>query len=150
MGDEDWKRFFALMGSVLALKEKRPTVPGTPADKAQLIGELRQLIKHLRIETVLGGWNAAVNIMTPKMKDAHAFLLILDLKEMMIRVKGFELEELPAASEECLQVEKENTNNPDIQAVLVSVSSIAALRSAYPNYYLDTTTFVNEVRKAIA
>ncbi len=37
-GNGEWDRFFALMGSVLALEEGRPTVPGTPVALAELSG----------------------------------------------------------------------------------------------------------------
>ena len=34
-GEADWLRFFALMGSALALREKTPLVPGTPTTRAK-------------------------------------------------------------------------------------------------------------------
>lgn len=38
--------------------------------------------------------------------------------------------------------------NTDV--VLVSVESLAALRRAYPNYFLDTEVFLDIVRAAVA
>ena len=48
-----------------------------------------------------------------------------------------------------MSIEKVNISNPGIQAVLVSVDSVAGLRSAYPNYYLDTRAFLKVVRDTI-
>lgn len=150
IGDDDWKRFFALMGSAIALREERPPVPGTPEAKLELVEELRTLTLQLRIEAVLSGWSQAVQMAGNWPMDAKAFLLVLDAREKRVQVQGFRNNELARADEEYLNVEKANKDNPDVQAVLVSVDSISALQSAYPNYYLDTSAFLEAVRLAIA
>ena len=38
---------------------------------------------------------------------------------------------------------KASESSQDIQAVLVSTGTISSLRRAYPNYFLDTTQFIN-------
>jgi len=149
IGDDRWKRFFALMGTAMAFRERRPIVPQTPALKAELVDELKHLSVNLKVEDILQGWNTAVNL-TGKTKDAHAFLLVLDVKERTISVKGFRQNELPEASEEYLQAEEQNKDKPQLQTVLVSVDSLEALRTAYPNYYLDTTAFIQAMRQAIS
>ena len=37
IGDAEWKRFFALMGSAIARREQRPVVPGTPENEYELL-----------------------------------------------------------------------------------------------------------------
>ena len=37
--------------------------------------------------------------------------------------------------------EKNSADDPAIQVVQVSVEQMQALKTAYPNYYLDTTKF---------
>ena len=39
--------------------------------------------------------------------------------------------------------------NSSMQVVLVSVESIATLRRAYPNYFLDTNIFADVVKKVL-
>ena len=39
---------------------------------------------------------------------------------------------------------------PEADVVLVSVDSMAALRRAYPNYFLDTRAFLEAVKAAVA
>jgi hypothetical protein len=51
------------------------------------------------------------------------------------------------ATRDYLNVEKSLTGNND--AVLVSVESVASLRRAYPNYFLDTHRFVEVVNQAL-
>jgi ppGpp synthetase/RelA/SpoT-type nucleotidyltranferase len=149
IGTDSWKRFFALMGSAIAIREGRYLVPGAPVNHGELVRELRVLSDELKIEDVLAGWSAAVKILAPNGANASAFLLVLDQNARTIQVTGFGQKELERASEEYLKVEKENTDSRMVQAVLVSVASLDALRSAYPNYYLDTTAFLNAVRQAI-
>ncbi len=60
IGEESWKRFFALMGSVLALKEGKPTIPGTPLVEDETKRELKELYSKERMETTLWGMNIAV------------------------------------------------------------------------------------------
>jgi hypothetical protein len=40
VGEADWLRFFALMGSALALRERTTLVPGTPTKRPELMEEL--------------------------------------------------------------------------------------------------------------
>ena len=150
IGSDTWKRFFALVGSAFALKERRSFVPGTPNNKVELVAELKRITRELKIFAVLRGYSAAVSMVTPESKDDHIFLLVLDMKAWTIRITGFSKKELVKASEKYLEEEKAHVDDPDISVVLVSVESLHSLRSAYPNYYLDTKEFLNAVRKAIS
>jgi hypothetical protein len=42
LGEEEWLRFFALMGSVIAFRDNTAPVPNTPADRSELLTELRR------------------------------------------------------------------------------------------------------------
>jgi hypothetical protein len=151
IGDASWKRFFALMGSAVANREKRARVPGTPALRAELIEELREVTRQLKADTVLEGLMAGTELVRTGRQDAQAFLLELDPTNRRVRATGYGQEELPKASDDYLAVEKKIAGSPEgIQAVLVSVDSIAALRKAFPNYYLDARAFVEAVRQAIS
>src|ERR1041385_4384880 len=112
VGDAEWKRFFALMGSAIALREDRPLVPETPEDEDALVDELRTLALQLRIEAVLSGWSQAVLIAGDWPMDAQAFLLVLDAKTKKVVVQGYRKNEMEKADEEYLKVEKENKDNP--------------------------------------
>lgn len=149
-GEAEWRRFFALMSSAIALREKRPLVPGTPTDKTKLIEELRELAQKLRVQTMLAGWSYALRRLPAKnVTDAVAFLVVLDTAAYTLTTTGFRKEELSKASEAYLAVEKANASIPSTQAVLVSLDSVHAIRSAYPNYYLDTTAFIAALNFAI-
>lgn len=149
IGDPDWRRFFALMGSAMAIKERRPVVPNTPTSRKELLRELRTVSKSISAERILSQLSETVRVIEgEKMKRGAAeYLLVLDSRAKSIHIKSFSKDQLPLLEEDYLSMEKEA--NPDIQVVQVSVEDIAALRTAYPNYYLDTRAFVKELQIAL-
>lgn len=84
------------------------------------------------------------------MADAHFFLLALDPAADTITIGGFRKNELDLATATYLQVERALNAASGAEAVLVSVDSIAALKRAYPNYFLDTQAFLLAVRRALS
>jgi ppGpp synthetase/RelA/SpoT-type nucleotidyltranferase len=149
-GDPDWLRFFSLMGSAIALRERRPLVPGTPPDSKELVREIRELSQKLLVEDNLRGWGvAAQKLMAGASEEAVVFLLVLDSSLKTVEVTPFTPEQLKEASDAYIKVEKETENSPEIQTVLVSVESVEALRAAYPNYFLDTGAFIQVMKQAI-
>ncbi len=150
-GDEEWLRFFALMGSELAKRERTPPVPGTPEDAAELRAELRELTRQLDVANRLQMYGAVIKyIDSPDVRGARYFLLHLDPEANRVRLTAYRAEESEKASNEYLAVERAIAEAPGAEAVLVSVQSLTALRRAYPNYFLDTTEFLKALAKAIA
>ncbi|MBC7933308.1 MAG: RelA/SpoT domain-containing protein [Rubrivivax sp.] len=149
LGTPPWKRFFALMGSAIALREGCPTIPNTPTDKAELVSEIRHLYNELQVDMVLMGITATVEMLGIEL-GAQAYLLVLDAKKKTLEVTGYKQNELANASQQYLLIEEKYSDDPSVQAVLVSVDSLAMLQSAYPNYYLDTTAFLEAVHLAIS
>jgi hypothetical protein len=150
-GEAEWLRFFALMGSAIALREKCPPVPDTPTNERELVDELREHNRELDVEGRLTAYQAALSI--PRhlgMRGARYYLLQLDPVGRTIKVTGYKLGELEEASRDYSSVERTIRDKPGPDAVLVSVESIAALRRAYPNYFLDTRAFLNEVRRVVS
>jgi hypothetical protein len=153
-GDENWRRFFALMGSAIARLEKRPIVPGTPDDSEKLIRELGRLSDELKIHSVMQRWSDVTKITDDQSlfsKKARVFLVTLSTKESKwnVQVRPFETSQTERASEEYLRAEKENVNKRNVQVALVSVKSIDTLRQAYPNYYMDTSQFLKALQRIL-
>jgi hypothetical protein len=152
LGEEQWLRFFAVMGSVLALREGADAlVPGTPTDKASLIKELRAVSKQLNVADTLNMFGEALNVgEQASVKGAHFFLLKLEPSQQRMTVTGFSRKHLDEASKRYLEVEKEIADIPGADAVLVSVDSLTSLKRAYPNYFLDTKVFLEELDFALS
>jgi len=150
-GDQQWRRFFALIGSAIAKREGKPIVPGTPENEDTLKQELREAIQDLSALTVLNGWMAAVQRLPVVAKaGAQVFLLVLNTEQKTLEIVPFADEEGARASEQYLQAEKKIQVARNAQAVLVSVKSIRGLQAAYPNYFADTSAFIQVVERETA
>ena len=149
IGTDEWKRFFVLMGSAIAFREKRPLVPGTPTSRKEVANELRKVATELRVVHVLTSFGNVTQY-TSNVSEAAAFLLELDPETVTTKVTGFRKTDLQDANEQYLKAEERIKDKSGAQAVLVSVESLSSLREAFPNYYLDTKVFVQALRQAIA
>lgn len=150
-GEEDWLRFFALMGTALAIMEGTAPVPDTPICADDLIKELKDAAHALDAVGRLKAYGTAPQILeSPASKKNHFFLLELDAAEMKLEIRGYKNNQILNAAEEYLKAERRfSQEGAGGDAVLVSVDSLASLRRAYPNYYLDTNMFVGLVEKAL-
>jgi hypothetical protein len=150
-GQRDWLRFFALMGCAIAHRERTALVPGTPADKGDLIGELQRYAAELDVVRQLQAYTVTLQAVgDSKLRGAHYYLLRLDPKTVQVTVWGYKARDLESASEHYLRIEREISDQPGADAVLVSVESLAALKRAYPNYFFDTAAFTAALSEALA
>lgn len=147
-GADEWLRFFALMSSALALREGTPLVPNTPHDPSELAKELRSSVKKLRVTERLITYGKAIRIMEEHAPpDATFYLLELDTAANLLTVRSHT--DTATASEQYSALERAVEGDQAKDVVLVRADSLAALRRAYPNYFLDTTAFVAAVNEAI-
>ncbi len=150
IGSDQWKRFFALVSSSIAITEKQPTVPETPSTMEEISPELRTLYTSLKVNNVLSGWAAITKFTAEDSHDdvraAAMYLLVLDPSTFATTLYLYASDKAATANAHYAQIEKDN---PELQAVLVSVDSVSALRTAYPNYFLDTTAFLRIVEEAV-
>ena len=144
MGQDSWKRFFALVASAFASTEKKPLVPDTPTDMTELKRELKGFSREL---TLLEGFQKATEVI--QNKNGHIFLVKLDSEKRLVNTRGYQQELMLNAQNDYLELEKSIKGKPQMQAVLVSVESFKALKKAYPNYFLDITVFVGLLKKWI-
>ena len=143
-GSQDWRRFFALMSSVFAIREGCLTVPGTPSNLEELYTEIRRLDETHHMAATFSGYRA-IFPQVEKQRDAKYFLVRLDPINRLVRVKGFKKNESQEANRRYTEAEQAIEKDSAVRVVLVSVSSIASLQRAYPNYFLDTDAFLSEV-----
>lgn len=152
LGEKEWLRFFALMGSAIADREGTAAVPNTPPNKRELIKELKDVTERLNVEKRLQAYGEALETALPSAsaQNAHYFLLQLDTKASQLTVTSFNFTEVVKAHDSYWETERALADNPDADAVLVSVESLASLRRAYPNYFADTNAFIEALRHALA
>jgi len=152
-GDKDWLRFFALMGTAIALREKCVPVPDTLSPDRKLADELQYYVQKLDVLNQLASYQTALRI-TPKLlgypdrRRRHYFILRFDPDEKSIVVTGYKKNEVEQASRDYQNMERTSFGQSGPNVVLVSVDRAAQLRRAYPNFFLDTSLFLDEVRQA--
>lgn len=143
-------RFFALMSSVVALREETPLVPNTPTDEMEIINELRICDEELQIsEHLLAFEGVTAQVEALRDRRIRIAVLELNLDTQSVRGHGFSANELEDAAETYRTMEERNRRNPRVDVVLISTDSLTALRQAYPNYFADIREFRHMVREII-
>jgi len=148
-GPQDWLEFFALVGTVFAIIEKSPRVPGFESlSEQEIYKKVAVDAKNLKVIDSLQAFNVVADRIKGKPGSYHLLLLDLDIKTVSFNSYG--QKDFEAANKEySAQEQNIKNNNRNAQVVLVSTSSVDALKKAYPNYFLDTVEFIKELKKII-
>lgn len=134
------------MGTVHALEEGCPIVPGTPAARADLRAELRDLVTRLDARKVLAG--LAVEIEAAAEAEGVGWtLLTLDAATRRLALRRYPVSRIEEAQQEYLKLEERHEGDPAVQVCLVSTDSADSLRRAYPNYFLDVGLFADSLHR---
>jgi hypothetical protein len=147
-GNQEWGSFMAMVSSAFAQHEGKSTVPGVTADRARLLADVRGLNARLNARNTL---EQLVGI-APQLGQQRAAFYLLELHpdQHQTHVTPFRrVSDLPKAAAMYAEVEQRlkaaSNAEPGANAVLVSVESVDQLRSAYPNYFLDATSFLSQL-----
>lgn len=150
LGEQEWLRFFALMSSEFARDEGTAIVPGTPDSITEHQEQLARLVEQLSVIERLSAYGSALSQNSISPNRGKYFLLQLDIPGKNLTITAFRdtisANEAFDAAESASGADLDASTTQD--AVLVSVDSITGLRNAYPNYFLDTTEFIERVRIA--
>ncbi len=145
-GSEDVLRFFVLVSSLFAMREQCVVVPGTLNDKNELISEIEEINDRIHVIDMLQGIRVAINADEQIHMDKRGYyILTLNYEDQTIRISYFNPSETEKANDTYNFIEQKNEGKP-IDSVLVRASSLSAVRSAYPNYFLDIGEFVRLVK----
>ena len=149
-GTKKWKRFFQLMGTAIAYKEDCNLIPNMPTFESGLGDTLKDYVRTLDVFDSLRGFESALKQL-PNFKlssSDHYYLMVLDPYTKELQLYGYPKDEQLKAYTEYAMMEDES-REAGKNVVLVSVDSVAELKKAYPNYFLDTTLFLDLVDWAI-
>lgn len=150
-GEELWKRFFFLVGEILAsvegtsnsLTSKKALVEGR-REAAALASQLRVINLLTNMQHVLEGYSTFEG-----KRDAELFLLELDSQKREVNYRGYANADFKQASSDYSEAERAHQNKDDIHVVLVSVESLDELKSAYPSFFLDSTGFIDLIQEQL-
>ncbi|WP_457406800.1 RelA/SpoT domain-containing protein [Pseudomonas sp. TE24901] len=148
IGNEKWLEFFAYASSSFAIVENLPVFEGhRTLTQDEIFDKTLALEVELEVISKLEMYKAVVEIPKDVQGKAHYFLMELQPKDNQIEITGYARAELVKATEDYLEAEKTAKGSPEIQIVLVAAQSLESLKKAYPNYFLDTKHFVENLRK---
>lgn len=146
-GPEDWHRFFALMSSFIARGEGRPPVPDTPDDEKDLLVELARLERDMDIARQLTALREALNMLGEMDAPSGRTFALLLLRERILHAYWYKKEQLEEATRHYITLEK--SEGPLGGDVVLVATEGKELARAYPNYFLNTELFLNELRIAL-
>ncbi|AKJ96474.1 hypothetical protein TVD_09135 [Thioalkalivibrio versutus] len=145
-GSTEWLHFFALVSSAFAIREGCKVVPGTPTDYDVILEEIRSQEDRLKVADRLTAFGEALRTLEDAgIRGSKYYLMVLKPAEETLDIVGYRKNELAQATEAYLEAEKSVSNIEGADAVLVAADSLDSLRKAYPNYFLDTKTFLAEL-----
>ncbi|MDO8427790.1 MAG: RelA/SpoT domain-containing protein [Candidatus Diapherotrites archaeon] len=151
-GNAEWMNFFRLVSSAFAKIENCPTVPGTISDKKELYLEIKKKEEELKVISKMKTWAATITHFTETLKGtrkAQYFLLELDILAGKLTYRLYTKEQEKKAIEDYAEAEKRTRDRKEYDVVLVGVDTISDLQKAYPNYFVDTSEFLEKLQKVI-
>ena len=150
-GHEDWLRFFELVGSGFALVEGTPVAANVPDTAGALLPAIREAARRLQVVKRLQAYGDALQVTERhrELRGHRYFLLVLEPRRESLMITAYRDGELAEAARDYLAQENVLAGTGG-QTVLVASDSLESLRRAYPNYFLDTRTFVEEMNSLLA
>jgi ppGpp synthetase/RelA/SpoT-type nucleotidyltranferase len=148
IGEADWKRFFWLVGDIIASTEGGPLICGI--EMGALRVEAAHLARTLKVIPLLENMQHVFESFSSfEGGKADMYLLELDSQKREITYEGFSRDAFANAAEAYSKRERETKDNEDLHVVLVSVASLNELKRAYPSYFLDSSGFITVMRQQI-
>jgi putative GTP pyrophosphokinase len=150
-GDQEWRDFFAKASAALAIIENTAPVPGFEnRDRQMVFSDVATTEARLHVLQRLHGFAIAADQITTERGQGAYHLIVLDSIRRAVTIRPYAVASLEQATLDYAAVEQRTKEGEPVEAVLVSAGPIAALRKAYPNYFLDTQAFVKEMNHVIS
>ncbi|EKO76855.1 RelA/SpoT domain protein [Leptospira santarosai str. HAI134] len=142
-GPADWLTYFSLVSSAFSSIENTPVLEEHKGIKINTLQRKIHLeTKRLNVVQKLNSYKIAIDSISSDAKKGKYYLITLLPKENLVQIRRYSQPELGNANDDYIKEEKQVTQENHRQVVLVSSSSLATLKKAYPNYFLDTNEFI--------
>jgi ppGpp synthetase/RelA/SpoT-type nucleotidyltranferase len=151
-GQKDWVEFFKLMSSALAIQEKCPNIPGTPANEKDLFLEIKKIEQIIQVKTKMEKWADSLKLFDNLKKgktNYKYYLLELDTNLDKLTLRAYNQREETQAIQDYAGAERKIYGKKEYDVVLVGADTIQELKKAYPNYFLDTKEFLLFLEKIL-
>jgi len=146
-GEEEWRTFFKLLSSNLALKENTPLLnehEHLPASKlkAKLVASIKELKIIEKLTAYTSAYHSTWDQNRKKGRMGKYAILTLDTITNTTKVEFFAEKNRLQGLRKYAELEQEYLENQAINFVFISVNNMNRLKEAYPNYFMDTKTLV--------
>lgn len=141
-GDTSWLSYFKIVSSLFAIKEKLPVMKEhSEISMEKLMVMCHTLDQENKFCNILKALRVTVHSIEENKLTQEYYILYIDFQKMNVNVHYYSKDRENELSEKYAELEK-NIEDSKNAVVLVSVSDINDLRSAYPSYFLDTAEFI--------
>jgi len=162
-GDEIWEAFFysvsaqfAIMDSIHLFNTFNPNkkfleyskILNKDSNNFESFETAKKLSAKLKIFKKLGAFAGSLEIVNDKLckiTGSGYVLLKIDTSKTTVYSKIFDENESNIAEQEYIDAEKDVANKPEIVIALVSTNTLGNIKEAYPNYFADSTEFLNHL-----
>jgi len=148
-GQLKWLNYFALTSSAFSFLESTTQIPQySHLSQKEVYEKALYEFRYNKIEERLNGFTtAAKHIIEETSDNEYYYLVRLSIKENMVYISSYSIDDFSYANNEYTELEREYSNDPTTEVVLVSTDSVDELKSGFPNYFLDTSKFLNNMDK---
>ncbi|MDR2870351.1 MAG: RelA/SpoT domain-containing protein [Deferribacteraceae bacterium] len=146
-GDEKFKTFFKLSSALFALQEETPVIDEYASEPSEeLVMLLNLLESELQVCSKLESLAlSAKHIETASKRTDGYHLMELNVEKDTISLIAFSKNQLQDAENLYRIKEIASKDDPNISVVLISAGNVANIKKAYPNYFLDTASFIKSL-----
>ena len=146
-GDKRYLRFLELTSVLFSIEENAPVISSyAELTSTEICTKLNALEKELKVIEKLKSVNS-INLLG-KSPEAKYYLIQLDLESRETRVLHYF--DGKKANENYYRLEKTYKGSDKFDVVLVSVDDVNKIEEAYPNYFLDSDSFINRYNKLLS
>ena len=143
---ESWNReFFKLCSELFSLLEN-PNKENNKKDICQKIDKLDKEYNILQNLKALALSNK--NIENQANNKNYYFIVLLDFDKSTLRITGFKKRDFEEAKK-LYDFYEEDLRDKNSDVVLISLDEVKMLKKAFPNYYLDSNSFIDVITKEL-
>ena len=156
-GEDYHKEFFKLSSALFSYTENT-TISSkykslSKKDICEKIAELNQkhnILKNLSGLAVSGqNIERRANEKKANEKKGYYFIVVLNFEKNKLSIAGFSRKNFAEAKKFYDVCEQDSKKNQNTDVVLISLDKFRLLKQAYPNYYLDSSSFIGVIEKAL-
>ena len=159
-GDPEWEEFFAAVSRQFALMEKVHVFSQlayqrqfdeysklllSDEDLLQDCLKVKQLAKSVDVSGRLEAFANSLKIIDDRLSELTVsgyVLLKIDTEKKFVSSGMYESHQSVEAEKAYIQLEKETIDDPKTVVALVSSAAVGGIKEAYPNYFADSTEFL--------